>query len=205
MLNCELLNTSEIQTEYVWWKANKILEHYVYRSSGILTRICHTFGEAWIDDQWCKQMLAQWYLLQGASQLDLQGTSRCHPHGHKAGVIAPPRETKSLVSGHRNLLPVTDCTRHGTHCSQGCHGPELEEYGYWTTDPQCQIDVNSQKFTNLKWNSVCLSMTWHRLRMFENIVLIRMLGPKREMVTWWWRKNIMKNFMTYALCQVLGH
>jgi len=150
-------------------------------------------------------MLAQWYRLWEASQLDLQGTSRCRPHGRKAGVAAPPREMKSLVSGHRNLLPVSDCTRHGTHCSQGYHGPELEEYGYWTTDPQhhgYEIGVNSQKFTNLKWNSVCLCMTWRGLRVFENIVLTRMLGPKREKVTWWWRKK--HNEELHDLCSLSG-
>jgi hypothetical protein len=42
----------------------------------------------------------------------------------------------------------------------------------------------------------------HRLRVFENRVLRRIFGPKRDEVTGEWRKCITSNFITCTLCQV---
>jgi hypothetical protein len=42
----------------------------------------------------------------------------------------------------------------------------------------------------------------HRLRVFENRVLRRIFGPKRNEVTGEWRKFIMRSFMTCTLRQV---
>jgi hypothetical protein len=42
----------------------------------------------------------------------------------------------------------------------------------------------------------------HRLRVFENRVLRRIFGPKRDEVTGGWRNYIMKSFTTCTLLQV---
>jgi hypothetical protein len=42
----------------------------------------------------------------------------------------------------------------------------------------------------------------HRLRVFENRVLRRIFGPKRDEVTGVWKNNIMRNFITCTLVQV---
>jgi hypothetical protein len=43
----------------------------------------------------------------------------------------------------------------------------------------------------------------HRLGVFENRVLRRIFGPKRDEVTGEWRNCIMKSFMICTLCRVL--
>jgi hypothetical protein len=42
----------------------------------------------------------------------------------------------------------------------------------------------------------------HKLRVFENRVLRRIFGPKRDEVTGGWRNYIMKSFITCTLLQV---
>jgi hypothetical protein len=42
----------------------------------------------------------------------------------------------------------------------------------------------------------------HRLRVFENKVLRRIFGPKRDEVTGGWRNCIMRSFVICTLCQV---
>jgi hypothetical protein len=42
----------------------------------------------------------------------------------------------------------------------------------------------------------------HRLRVFENRVLSRIFGPKRDEVTRGWRNCIMRSFITSTLLQV---
>jgi hypothetical protein len=42
----------------------------------------------------------------------------------------------------------------------------------------------------------------HRVRVFENRVLRRIFGPKRDEVTRGWRNCIMRNFITCTLRQV---
>jgi hypothetical protein len=41
----------------------------------------------------------------------------------------------------------------------------------------------------------------HRLRVFENKVLTRIFGSRRDEVTGRWRNCITRSFMIYTLCQ----
>jgi hypothetical protein len=42
----------------------------------------------------------------------------------------------------------------------------------------------------------------HRLKVFENRVLRRIYGPKRDEVARGWRKCIVRSFITYTLRQI---